>query len=59
MRGFAINGLEEPDKMEFGKVGFVGNIIQVNLFVVIMVNIELGLYNAVVEIVLGICVIRL
>lgn len=47
---FAVDGFEKPDKMEFRKISLVGNVAEVDLISVVMINKEFGLNDPPVEI---------
>jgi hypothetical protein len=46
MRRFAVGILEKPDKMKFREKRFISNIIQINVFEIILIDKELCLYDS-------------
>jgi len=54
--GSAIDALELPDEMEFGRVGLIGNVVEVDGFCVVGIDEKLGLHKSSVEEYLGISV---
>lgn len=58
MRRLAVSAAEEPDEMEFGEMGFVGNVVQINGLRKMRIHKKLGLHDAAVEIDLGIAFVR-
>ena len=48
MRCAAIYIFKQPDKMKLGKVGFIGDVIEVDIFGIIIINKKLCLNDALV-----------
>ena len=50
MGRLAIGGFEEPDKVKFGEGGFVGHVVDVDRFGIVIVDEKFGLYEAAVQV---------
>ena len=50
MRCFAVDRFEQPDKMELGKIGFIGNVVKIDALTEIRINEQLRLNNPFIKI---------
>lgn len=58
MRSLAIHLLKEADEMELGEIRLIRNIVQVDAFRVVRINEQLRLHHPLVEVDLGVGVLR-